>query len=98
MFSERERLEIETACRSLMHRYCGAMDLNDVDAMLEAFAPDLEWVRPGMRAMRTHDDVRAFFKAFRDTRFAENPHYLDMHLITTCFIEVESSTRARGAT
>lgn len=98
MLGESERLEIESACRSLMHRYCGAMDLHDVDGMLQAFAEDAKWVRPRMRPMRGHDDMRAFFESFRGARFTKNPRYLDLHLITTCFIEAESAVRARGAT
>lgn len=36
--------------------------------------------------------------AFHGERAAKNPHYVDIHLITTCFIDVENATRANGAT
>lgn len=98
MLSDRERLVAEASCRQLMMRYAAAMDLHDLDLFMTVFAAEVTWVRPGMQPMRSPEEIRLFMRNLWDTRAAKNPHYLDVHLITTCSIEVESPARARGAT
>jgi len=92
-----ERVVIEESCRQLIHRYADSIDARDLDRLVSVFADDFVWVRPNMAPMRTHADVRAFFENLWDTRTKRNPHYLDLHLITTCCIEVDSASRATGS-
>jgi len=51
-----------------------------------------------MAPMRSHTDVRTFFGHFWAQRHAQNRHWFDVHMLTTCSIEVESAERALGAT
>lgn len=88
----------ESACRQLMMRYAAAMDLKDINGMVGVFAEDLLWERPGMKPMRTHADIREFFKHFWARRHAENPDWFDVHLLTTCSIVVNSDEEAIGHT
>ena len=95
---EQERGSIEGACRQLMMRYAAAMDLQDWELFLTVFADEFVWTRPGTRPMTTPAQVRAFFENMWRIRREAHPHYIDVHLITTCSIEVESADRARGYT
>ena len=98
MPGERERLDAEASCRQLMMRYAAAMDLHDLELFMTVLSPDIHWVRPGMAPMCSHVEIRMFMENLWRARGAINPNYLDVHLITTCSIEVEAADRARGAT
>lgn len=89
---------VDAACRQLMMRYAASMDLKDIDGMVEVFASNLLWERPGMAPMRTHADIREFFRHFWMQRHAENADWFDVHLLTTCSIVVNSSDEATGHT
>src|SRR5689334_4955985 len=81
-----------------MMRYAASLDLNDPDGLVSVFVPDLLWERPGMAPMRSHAEVRAFFRHFWASRHAKNKHWFDVHLLTTCSIEVIDAGRALGST
>jgi uncharacterized protein (TIGR02246 family) len=56
-----ERLESMEAARRLMARYARACDAQDLDGIVELFAPDCELEIPG-RTWRGRDEVREFFR------------------------------------
>lgn len=98
MLDEAQRTLAGSACQQLMMRYAASIDLGDLDRLLSIFTADAVWHRPGMNPMRGHAEIRSFFEYFWKARSAGRPHYLDVHMLTTCSIEVESADRATGAT
>ncbi len=90
--------EIESRCRALMTRYVSCIDNQDLDGLLDVFAEDVQWDRPGMPAMQGHAELRRFFEHVWRTRADLRPEARDMHLITACAIEVLGPQRARGST
>jgi len=97
-FTMAQRAEIEGTCRQLMMRYAASLDLNDIDGLVDVFAPELVWERPGMAPMHSHAEIRTFFSHLWAQRHAQNRHWFDVHMLTTCSIEVESDELARGST
>jgi ketosteroid isomerase-like protein len=82
-----QRFAIEGACRQLMMRYAAALDLNDVEGLLELFTQDGEWARPGNEPLRGGVQIAEFLCA-RDRAVTMR------HIISNLVLDVEAPDRA----
>jgi ketosteroid isomerase-like protein len=95
--NEMDRLVMESSCRQLLGLYLTSVDAKDLDTMLQAFASDAQWIRPGMPPMRNHADIRAFFETLWRKQSLASPHgHLTRHLLTTVSTVPVSEDRASG--
>ena len=85
--SERvERIEAHLAIQQLAVRYAAAADSRNLDALVELFAPDIDFGPWGV----DRDELRTFFdRVLR--RF-----YRSMHQVVGHVIDIESADRASG--
>jgi len=79
--------EIQTACAMVVARYCHCADLREHRAFSELFAPDGEWIRPGMH-MRGRDEIYRFMDG--------RPPALTRHVCGSVHVEVIDADHARG--
>jgi hypothetical protein len=92
-----DRLVMESSCRQLLGLYLTSVDAKDLDRMLQAFAPDAQWVRPGMPPMRDQADIRAFFETLWKKQALGSSHgHLTRHLLTTVSTIPAGEDRATG--
>jgi len=89
--SAAERIEIHLACERLVHAYCRALDLGDMDAAADCFAVDGTFARP-----MTPDQVVAGREAIRAALHTRPKTLLTKHLSTNVMIDVESADAATG--
>jgi hypothetical protein len=87
---------IQSACHQAMNLYLIAVDLKDIDLMLQAFDPHAVWLRPGMAEMKGHLEIRSFFEAiFRKHADLSAHGHLTRHCLTTfCVIPTVEAKRA----
>jgi ketosteroid isomerase-like protein len=94
---EMDRLVMESSCRQLLGLYLTSVDAKDLDTMLQAFAPDAQWIRPGMPPMKSHADIRAFFETLWTKQALASSHgHLTRHLLTTVSTVPAGNDRATG--
>jgi uncharacterized protein (TIGR02246 family) len=84
---EAQVAQIQTACTMLVARYCHCADQREHQAFSELFAPDGEWIRPGMH-MRGRDEIFRFMDA--------RPPALTRHVCGSIHVEVIDADHARG--
>jgi ketosteroid isomerase-like protein len=95
--TETQRFVMESSCRQLLGLYLTCVDARNLEAMLEAFAPDVEWVRPGMPPMLGHADIRTFFQTLWQKQSKVTPRGdLTRHLLTTVSLVPLTEDRASG--
>lgn len=68
-----------TRRNELIDTYYEAVDGEDWDRMLSAFAADVEYLYPGEDPMRGHDEVRTFFEERRRTRATTHDVFRRVH-------------------
>jgi uncharacterized protein (TIGR02246 family) len=83
-----EHAAIQTACAMLVARYGHLADQREHRAFAELFAPQGEWIRPGMH-MRGRDEIFRFM----ESRPADA---LTRHLVGSIHIEPVDVSHARG--
>jgi len=79
---------IQIACMALVARYCHCADLRLHKEFSELFAPEGEWIRPGMH-MKSRDDILRFMDA-------RSPKAMTRHVCGSIHIEVVDADHARG--
>jgi uncharacterized protein (TIGR02246 family) len=79
---------IQTACAMLVGRYGHLADQREHRAFAELFAPEGEWIRPGMR-MRGRDEIFRFMES-------RSPQAMTRHVAGGIHIEVIDADHARG--
>jgi uncharacterized protein (TIGR02246 family) len=79
---------VQSACAMLVARYCHLADQREHRAFSELFAPDGEWIRPGMH-MRGREEIFRFMES-------RAPQALTRHVCGSIHIEVVDATHARG--
>jgi uncharacterized protein (TIGR02246 family) len=79
---------IQTACAMLVARYGHLADQREHRAFSEVFAPDGEWIRPGMH-MRGREEIFRFMES-------RPPQALTRHVVGSIDIEVIDADHARG--
>lgn len=84
---EAQVVQIQAACAMLVARYCHCADQREHRAFSEVFAPDGEWIRPGMH-MRGRDEIFGFMEA--------RPPALTRHVCGSIHVEVIDADHARG--
>jgi hypothetical protein len=93
ILSSIERLEIESACRRLVHEYLRAMDGNDWDALAHCFVEQGALARPmqPQQLLEGRESILASMKA-------RPKGLVTRHLATNVMIDVISPDSATGLT
>lgn len=86
--SEIQITSIQTACSMLVARYGQLADQREHRAFAALFAPDGEWIRPGMQ-MRGRDAIFHFMES-------RPPQAMTRHVAGGIHIEVIDADHARG--
>ncbi len=85
---ETDRAAIRTACAMLVARYGHLADQREHKAFAELFAPDGEWIRPGMR-LHGREEIFRFMES-------RSPQALTRHVTGSIHIEVIDTDHACG--
>ena len=68
-----------------------------MDGFVTVFADELEWVREGQEPLRSHADIREFFRRLYASRDGGHPPgYIKRHNFTTVCIEPVNQHAATG--
>jgi ketosteroid isomerase-like protein len=88
---------IRDACRQLLMRYATTLDRRDMDGFVGVFADELEWKREGEPDLKSHADIREFFRKLYASRDIDrSPGYIKRHNFTTVCIEPVDEHTATG--
>ncbi|WP_038207181.1 nuclear transport factor 2 family protein [Xenophilus azovorans] len=88
VLDEDAKVRIQTACAMLVAHYGHLADQREHRAFAELFAPDGEWIRPGMH-MRGRDEIFSFMDARPAQAFTR-------HVVGSIYIEPIDADHAHG--
>ncbi len=85
---EMQAAAIQTSCAMLVARYGQLADQREHRSFSEVFAPDGQWIRPGMH-MRGREEIFVFMES-------RSPTALTRHVCGSIHIEVVDADHAHG--